>query len=118
MADLGAVVAQLKAERAKLDKAIEVLSGGGGGEARQKMSRCGAATAELFCTGLDGLNRPILWAFPRLAVCLDCREAKFIVPEKALQFLVLPSAQQSAFHRYENDAKLFPEPSLIFLSSL
>ena len=27
MADLGAIVAQLKAERAKLDKAIEALSG-------------------------------------------------------------------------------------------
>ena len=37
MADLGAIVAQLKAERAKLDKAIAALSGvagssGGGGK--------------------------------------------------------------------------------------
>jgi hypothetical protein len=42
MADLGAVLEQLKAERAKLDKAIEALSGltgkssGGGG--RRKLS--------------------------------------------------------------------------------
>ena len=41
MADLGGVIAQLKAERAKLDKAIEALSsvagkssGGGGGKRR------------------------------------------------------------------------------------
>ena len=41
MADLGVVVAQLKAERAKLDKAIDALSsiagkssGGGGGKRR------------------------------------------------------------------------------------
>ena len=38
--DLGAIVAQLKAERAKLDKAIEALSGvagksGGGGGTRR-----------------------------------------------------------------------------------
>ena len=41
MADLGAIVAQLKQERAKLDRAIEALSGvagksvGGGGGARK-----------------------------------------------------------------------------------
>jgi hypothetical protein len=43
MADLGAVVAQLKAERAKLDKAIEALSGvagksGGGGRGIRRLS--------------------------------------------------------------------------------
>jgi hypothetical protein len=42
MADLGAIVAQLKAERAKLDKAIEALSGvagkSGGGRGRRKLS--------------------------------------------------------------------------------
>ena len=43
MTDLGAVLAQLKQERAKLDKAIAVLSGvtgnsGGGGGGRRKLS--------------------------------------------------------------------------------
>ena len=43
MADLGVVVAQLKAERAKLDKAIAVLSGidgrsNGGGGRKRKLS--------------------------------------------------------------------------------
>ena len=43
MADLGAVVAQLKAERAKLDKAIEALSGltgnsGGAGHVTRRLS--------------------------------------------------------------------------------
>ena len=40
MADLGAVVAQLKAERAKLDKAIEALSGVGvnSGGGRRRLS--------------------------------------------------------------------------------
>jgi len=43
MADIGAVVAQLKAERAKLDKAIEVLTrltgkAGSGGGGKRKLS--------------------------------------------------------------------------------
>jgi hypothetical protein len=43
MADLGAVLEQLKVERAKLDKAIEVLSGltgkaGSGGGEKRKLS--------------------------------------------------------------------------------
>jgi hypothetical protein len=42
MADLGAVLAQLKEERAKLDRAIEALSGitgkAGGGRAKRKLS--------------------------------------------------------------------------------
>jgi hypothetical protein len=42
MADLGAVLAQLKEERAKLDRAIEALSGitgkAGGGRGRRKLS--------------------------------------------------------------------------------
>jgi len=52
MADLGAIVAQLKAERAKLDKAIEVLSGvagKSGGGATRKLSaaaRAGVAAAQ------------------------------------------------------------------------
>ena len=35
MTDLGAVLAQLKAERTKLDKAIKALSGVGGGGKRR-----------------------------------------------------------------------------------
>jgi hypothetical protein len=43
MADLGAVLAQLKAERAKLDKAIEALGSitgksGGSGHGKRKLS--------------------------------------------------------------------------------
>jgi hypothetical protein len=37
--------------------------------------------------GLDGLNKPIVWAFPKLTVCLDCEQATFIIPEKELQLL-------------------------------
>jgi|SRR5215469_8547359 len=47
MADLSAIVAQLKAERAKLDKAIEALSGvagkSGGGGGTRKLSAAARA---------------------------------------------------------------------------
>jgi peptidoglycan hydrolase CwlO-like protein len=45
MADLGAIVAQLKAERAKLDKAIEALSGvaGKSGAGTRKLSAAARA---------------------------------------------------------------------------
>ena len=48
MSDLGAVLAQLKAERAKLDKAIEALSGltgksGGSGGGKRTLSAAARA---------------------------------------------------------------------------
>jgi hypothetical protein len=49
MTDLGAVVAQLKAERAKLDRAIEALSGltGKSGSAGGKRRLSAAARAKI-----------------------------------------------------------------------
>jgi hypothetical protein len=38
-------------------------------------------------TGLAGLNKPIVWVFPNLLVCLDCGLTEFIVPERELQVL-------------------------------
>ncbi len=37
--------------------------------------------------GLDGRDRPIVFVFPKLVVCLDCACAEFTVTEKALQVL-------------------------------
>ncbi len=38
--------------------------------------------------GLNGLDKPIVWAFPKLAVCLKCGFTEFIVPERELRVLV------------------------------
>jgi hypothetical protein len=38
--------------------------------------------------GLNGLKNPIVWAFPKLAVCLNCGFTEFIVPERELRVLV------------------------------
>ena len=37
--------------------------------------------------GLKGLNKPIVWVFPKLLVCLDCGLTEFIVPESELRVL-------------------------------
>jgi hypothetical protein len=37
--------------------------------------------------GLDGLNKPIVWAFSEVAVCLDCGFSQFIVRDHELNVL-------------------------------
>jgi hypothetical protein len=37
--------------------------------------------------GLKGLDKPIVWVFPKLAVCLDCGFAEFAVPENERRLL-------------------------------
>ena len=38
--------------------------------------------------GIEGLQRPIVWTFPKLRVCLECGYADFSVPERELRVLV------------------------------
>jgi hypothetical protein len=35
--------------------------------------------------GLENLDRPAVWVFPELVVCLDCGTAEFAVPEAELR---------------------------------
>jgi hypothetical protein len=37
--------------------------------------------------GRNGLDKPIVWVFPRLVVCLHCGFTEFTVPERELQVL-------------------------------
>ena len=37
--------------------------------------------------GLDGLNKPIVWVFPKLLVCLACGISQFNIPERELRVL-------------------------------
>ena len=37
--------------------------------------------------GLNGLNKPIVFVFPQLVVCMDCGTAEFVVPEAELRVL-------------------------------
>ena len=38
--------------------------------------------------GVDGLNKPIVWAFPKVSVCLTCGFTEFVVPERELRVLI------------------------------
>jgi hypothetical protein len=37
--------------------------------------------------GLTGLDKPIVWVFPKLQVCFECGVAKFAIPESQLRCL-------------------------------
>ena len=38
--------------------------------------------------GLQGLDKPIVWVFPKLVVCLDCGLTEFVIPATELGRLV------------------------------
>jgi hypothetical protein len=46
-----------------------------------------ASEVALHFPGLEGLNKPIVWVFPKILVCLDCGHAEFEVPERELRVL-------------------------------
>ena len=37
--------------------------------------------------GMEGLDRPTVWAFPRLLICLDCGFTNFTLPDDQLREL-------------------------------
>jgi hypothetical protein len=38
--------------------------------------------------GLKNLDKPIVWVFPKLVVCLDCGFTEFVIPATELRRLV------------------------------
>jgi len=40
-----------------------------------------------FSGGLESLDKPPVWVFPKVAVCLDCGLAQFAVPEAELNLI-------------------------------
>ena len=46
--------------------------------------------------GLDGLQKCIVWVFPKVSVCLDCGFSQFIVRERELNVLRTGEPDESA----------------------
>ena len=44
--------------------------------------------------GLRNIDRPSVWAFPKLSVCLDCGFARFTLPETELRLLREPTTDE------------------------
>jgi hypothetical protein len=51
----------------------------------------GKFTAEIAIhfPGLKNIDKPVVWVFPELLVCLDCGRAEFAIPETALGVLAI-----------------------------
>jgi len=38
--------------------------------------------------GIEGLDKPIVWVFPKLLVCLNCGFTEFAIPETEVRRIV------------------------------
>jgi len=45
--------------------------------------------------GVEGLDKPIVWVFPRLLVCLNCGFTEFVIPPAELRQLVESDAAEA-----------------------
>jgi hypothetical protein len=50
------------------------------------------AEAGIHFPGLKNIEKPVVWVFPELVVCLDCGMAEFVVPEAKLFLLAIGDA--------------------------
>ena len=46
--------------------------------------------------GFEGLDRPTVWAFPRLLVCLDCGETTFTLSQDQVRELIETGCRSDA----------------------
>jgi hypothetical protein len=54
------------------------------------------AEVAIHSPGLEGLNKPIVWVFPELFLCLNCGKAEFFVPDNDLRTLVKDDSASAA----------------------
>ena len=59
------------------------------GQSSMSCRSCRSASLKMFSAemgihfpGLTNLDRPVVWVFPSLLVCLDCGFSEFLVPEE------------------------------------
>jgi hypothetical protein len=52
--------------------------------------------------GLKNLDKPSVWTFPKLLVCLDCGYSRFTIPETELALLVRDTSANAASNGKES----------------
>ena len=74
--------------------------------------RCSAQNCKVFngefairFPGLDGLEKPIVWVFPKVAICMDCGFAEFEVPERELRVLTTGAPVEGAVFSWQRDRR-------------
>jgi hypothetical protein len=64
-------------------------------------------------SGLEGLDKPIVWVFPKLTVCMDCGFTEFAIPETELALLVSGTRKSKTSRRQGSAEDVTPgNPSL------
>jgi hypothetical protein len=63
----------------------------------ERNPRCGSCPSEKQATyeaeiaihfpGLEGLDKPIVWVFPNVRICLECGRTEFSIPKRELGVL-------------------------------
>src|SRR5271165_6815087 len=68
--------------------------------------------------GLEALDKPVVWVFPKLLVCMDCGFTEFAIPETELALLAsgmrksgVSGRQESAENVTARDPSLRPNRS-------
>ena len=51
-----------------------------------------SAEMSIHVPGLKNVDKPVVWVFPEIIVCLDCGTAEFAVPEAELRLLAKGAA--------------------------
>lgn len=46
-----------------------------------------SAETAIHFSGIEGLDKPLVWVFPKLLVCLECGLTQFVAPEETLREL-------------------------------
>ena len=54
------------------------------------------AEVAIHSPGLEGLNKPIVWVFPELFLCLNCGKAEFFVADNDVRTLVKDDSASAA----------------------
>jgi len=65
-------------------------------ECHSEKQRTFSGEVAIHFPGLEGLDKSIVWVFPKLVVCLHCGFAEFALPQRELQVLEQGSPVEGA----------------------